>query len=119
MASGTWPRLTSFSASVLLDGDWKVTFRCCLAKSPSFWARYSAMWSGFGNQSSSTVVLVMAWLPLELELELEPDGEEDDEPHATAADNTAAAPRISAPRLRPLRTAVMELTVSPLVPMGR
>src|ERR1700733_1702913 len=117
MASGTWPRLTSFSASVLLDGDWKVTLRCCLAKSPSFCARYSAMWSGFGNQSSSTVVLVMAWAPLELEPELAPD--EEDEPHATAADNTAAAPRISAPRLRPLRTAVMELTVSPLVPMGR
>src|SRR5580693_425859 len=117
MASGTWPRLTSFSASVLLDGDWKVTFRCCLVKSPSFCARYSAMWSGFGNQSSSTVVLVIAWALLELELE--PDDDEDDEPHATAADNTAAAPRISAPRLRPLRTAVMELTVSPLVPMGR
>jgi hypothetical protein len=60
----------------------------------------------------------MAWAPLELELEVEPD-EEDDDPHATAADITAAAPRISAPRLRPFRTAVMELTVSPLVPMGR
>jgi hypothetical protein len=56
--------------------------------------------------------------PLELELELVPD-EEDDEPHATAADITAAAPMISAPRLRPLRTAVMEVTVSLLVPMGK
>jgi hypothetical protein len=60
----------------------------------------------------------MAWALLELELEAEP-GEEDDDPHATAADITAAAPRISAPRLRPFRTAIMELTVSPLVPMGR
>jgi hypothetical protein len=42
----------------------------------------------------------MAWAPLELELELEPD-DVDDELHATAADITAAAPRISAPRLRP------------------
>jgi hypothetical protein len=52
-----------------------------------------------------------------LEPELEPD--EDEDPHATATDITAAAPRISAPRLRPFRTAVMEVTVSPLVPMGR
>jgi hypothetical protein len=64
------------------------------------------------------VVLVIAEALLELEPELEPDDEADD-PHATAADITAAAPRISAPRLRPFRTAVMEVTVSPLVPMGR
>jgi len=51
-------------------------------------------------------------------LELEPD-EGDDEPHATAADITAAAPMISAPRLRPVRPAVLGVTVSPLVPMGR
>jgi hypothetical protein len=36
--------------------------------------------------------------PLLLVLEPEPD--EEDGPHATAADNTAAAPMISAPRLR-------------------
>ena len=115
MASGTWPRLISFSASVLFDGDWKVTFRCCLVKSPSFWARYSAMWSGLGNQSSRTVVLVMAVPPLLLAEE--PD--EDDEPHATTADIRAAAPRTSAPRLRPARLAVMDVTVSLLVPKGR
>jgi hypothetical protein len=73
------------------------------------------MWSGFGNQSSKTVVLVVA-LPPPLLPEL---GEEDEEPHAATADITAAAPMISAPRLRPLRTAVMEVTVSLLVPMGR
>ncbi|HEX9359424.1 MAG TPA: hypothetical protein VF933_37130 [Streptosporangiaceae bacterium] len=60
-------------------------------------------------------MLVMA-VPLLLLPEL---GDEDDEPHATTADITAAAPMISAPRLRPLRTAVMEVTVSLLVPMGR
>jgi hypothetical protein len=59
----------------------------------------------------------MAVLPLLLVLEPEPD--EEDEPHATAADITAAAPMISAPRLRPVRRAVLGVTVSPLVPMGR
>ena len=60
----------------------------------------------------------MALPPLPLLLpEDEPDDDED--PHATTADITAAAPMISAPRLRPLRTAVMEVTVSLLVPMGR
>jgi hypothetical protein len=56
-------------------------------------------------------------LPLLLPAEDEPDDDED--PHATTADITAAAPTISAPRLRPLLTAVMEVTVSLLVPMGR
>jgi hypothetical protein len=63
-------------------------------------------------------VLVMALVPLLLLLELEVV-EEDDEPHATAADMRAAAPMTSAPRLGLIRTAVLGVTVSPLVPMGR
>jgi hypothetical protein len=58
----------------------------------------------------------MALPPLLLELDAPDD---DEELHAATADITAAAPMISAPRLRPLRTAVMEVTVSLLVPMGR
>jgi hypothetical protein len=59
----------------------------------------------------------MALPPLLLELDAPDD--DDEELHAATADITAAAPMISAPRLRPLRTAVMEVTVSLLVPMGR